>query len=99
MLLIFLLMIITLSLSCYAVSSPQDPVVNISSITRIKGIRDNQLLGYGIVIGLNGTGDSSRSKATIQSVANMLSKFGVKVDVNQIRSGNIAAVMVTATLP
>ncbi len=93
-----LIIIVGLSSSSFAVST-QDPVVDISSITRIKGIRDNQLLGYGIVIGLNGTGDSSRSKATVQSVANMLNKFGVKVDVNQIRSGNIAAVMVTANLP
>ncbi len=94
-----LLILTLLSSACLAVSSPQDPLVSISSITRIKGIRDNQLLGYGIIIGLSGTGDSSRSKATVQSVATMLNKFGIKVDVDQVRSGNIAAVMVTANLP
>lgn len=73
--------------------------VEIGNITRIKGVRENQLIGYGIVVGLNGSGDSSRSQATVQSVANMLQNFGVNVDANQVSSGNIAAVMVTASLP
>ena len=73
--------------------------VEIGNITRIKGVRENQLIGYGLVVGLNGSGDSSRSQATVQSVANMLQNFGVNVDANQVSSGNIAAVMVTASLP
>lgn len=73
--------------------------VEIGNITRLKGVRENQLIGYGIVVGLNGSGDSSRSQATVQSVANMLQNFGVNVDSNQVSSGNIAAVMVTASLP
>ncbi|CCU80752.1 Flagellar P-ring protein FlgI [Halanaerobium saccharolyticum subsp. saccharolyticum DSM 6643] len=73
--------------------------VEIGNITRLKGVRENQLIGYGIVVGLNGSGDSSRSQATVQSVANMLQNFGVNVDANQVSSGNIAAVMVTASLP
>lgn len=73
--------------------------VEIGNITRIKGVRENQLIGYGIVVGLNGSGDSNRSQATVQSVANMLQNFGVNVDANQVSSGNIAAVMVTASLP
>ncbi len=80
-------------------ASSQDPVVQIGDITRIKGIRDNQLTGYGLIIGLAGTGDSRRSQATIQSIANMLSEFGVNVGSDQVRSQNVAAVMVTANLP
>ena len=90
---IFLLVILT------SVVSANDPEVEIGNITRIKGMRVNQLIGYGIVVGLNGSGDSSRSQATVQSVANMLQNFGVNVTDNQVASQNIAAVMVTAELP
>src|SRR6056297_2198069 len=82
-----------------ATAAANDPEVEIGNITRLKGVRENQLIGYGIVVGLNGSGDSSRSQATVQSVANMLQNFGVNVDANQVSSGNIAAVMVTASLP
>lgn len=96
---ILILIVTVFSPVINASSAQNNPVVDISSITRIKGVRDNQLIGYGIVIGLNGTGDSSRSEATVQSVANMLKNFGVQVDIDGIRSGNIAAVMLTADLP
>lgn len=84
------------SLTAAAASNPE---VEIGNITRIKGQRVNQLIGYGIVVGLNGTGDSNRSQATVQSVANMLQNFGVNVTDDQIESQNLAAVMVTAELP
>lgn len=77
----------------------QDPIVKIGNVTRIQGIRDNQLIGYGIVVGLAGTGDSSRSQATVQSVANMMGEFSIDVTPDQIRSKNLAAVMLTADLP
>ncbi len=80
-------------------SQNQDPIVKIGNITRIQGIRDNQLIGYGIVMGLAGTGDSNRSQATIQSVANMMGEFSINVTPDQIRSQNLAAVMITAKLP
>ncbi len=76
-----------------------DPMVNIGDITRIEGARSNQLLGYGLVVGLDGSGDSTRSQATVQSISNMLSQFGVEVDPDQVEGRNIAAVMVTADLP
>lgn len=82
-----------------AAATVEDPLVKIGNITRIKGIRDNQLIGYGLVIGLAGSGDSNRSEATIKSVANMLGDFGIEVTPGQIRSRNLAAVMVTANLP
>ncbi|TLD93521.1 flagellar basal body P-ring protein FlgI [Helicobacter magdeburgensis] len=71
----------------------------ISQITQVVGIRDNSLVGYGLVIGLNGTGDKSGSKFTMQSIANMLESVNVKLSANDIKSKNVAAVMVTASLP
>lgn len=71
----------------------------IGDIASIIGVRDNQLIGYGLVVGLNGSGDKSSSKFTMQSIANMLETMNVKVSPNDIKSKNIAAVMVTATLP
>lgn len=73
--------------------------VRLKEIARIDGVRENSLVGYGIVVGLAGTGDSNRSNATLQSVANALSDFGVAVSPDEINSRNVAAVMITATLP
>ena len=71
----------------------------IKDIADIKGVRSNQLIGYGLVVGLDGTGDGKRSKFTLQSMASMLEKMGVTVDPEDIRVKNVAAVMVTADLP
>ncbi len=71
----------------------------IEDIANIVGVRDNQLVGYGLVIGLNGTGDKSGSKFTMQSIANMLESVNVKVSPSDIASKNVAAVMITASLP
>lgn len=71
----------------------------IGDLSSIAGVRDNQLMGYGIVIGLNGTGDKGGSKFTAQSMANMLETMNVKLSADDIKSKNVAAVMVTASLP
>ncbi len=71
----------------------------IGDIASIVGVRTNQLIGYGLVIGLNGTGDKTSSKFTMQSIANMLESVNVKVDPESIKSKNVAAVLVTADLP
>lgn len=71
----------------------------IKDISRVVGMRDNQLVGYGLVVGLNGSGDSQQTQFTVQSVVNMLFKFGVTVPASKVRTNNVAAVMVTATLP
>ncbi len=71
----------------------------IGEIANIVGVRSNQLIGYGLVIGLNGTGDKTSSKFTMQSIANMLESVNVKVDSESIKSKNVAAVVVTANLP
>lgn len=71
----------------------------IGDIARVEGVRDNDLIGYGLVVGLKGTGDSGGAMFTVQSVANMLMRFGIKVTPDQMRVKNVAAVMVTAKLP
>lgn len=74
--------------------------VRIKDIADIKGVRENQLVGYGLVIGLEGTGDSDDSLFTIQSLASLLEKMGVTVQPTDIEDvENVAAVMVTGNLP
>lgn len=71
----------------------------IKDISSILGVRENELTGYGLIIGLNGTGDKSNSKFTAQAVANMLETMNIKVSPNDIKSKNVAAVVVSAKLP
>ncbi len=72
----------------------------IKDLTDIEGVRDNQLIGYGLVVGLNNTGDSlNNSPFTRQSLQAMLERLGVNIRGAQLRTGNVAAVMVTANLP
>jgi flagellar P-ring protein precursor FlgI len=79
---------------------PDAKAVRIKDIADIKGVRQNQLVGYGLVVGLEGTGDSDDSLFTIQSLASLLEKMGVTVQPDDIDDvENVAAVMVTADLP
>jgi flagellar P-ring protein precursor FlgI len=71
----------------------------VREIANIIGVRENPILGYGLVVGLSGTGDGSSSEFTIRSLSNLLQTVNVKIDPNDIKSKNVAAVMVTATLP
>lgn len=71
----------------------------IKDIASISGVRDNQLVGYGLVVGLAGTGDDVKNGFTDQSLINILSRQGLAMRGNTVKSNNIAAVMVTATLP
>ncbi len=71
----------------------------IKELASVVGVRENQLIGYGLVVGLNGTGDGTSNKFTIQSISNMLQTVNVKVSVDDIKSKNTAAVMVTGRLP
>jgi len=73
--------------------------VRIKDIADIKGVRENQLVGYGLVVGLNGTGDSDDAIFTIQSFASMLERMGVTVRPEDIEVDNVAAVMVITDLP
>jgi flagellar P-ring protein precursor FlgI len=71
----------------------------IKDISSIRGIRTNQLFGYGLVIGLNGSGDKKGTGFTIQGLVNMLEHMGVNVSTDDVKVKNVAAVMVSATLP
>jgi flagellar P-ring protein precursor FlgI len=65
----------------------------------VVGVRDNQLVGYGVVTGLNGTGDDVSAPFAMQSLRSLLRRLGVQVDQRQLRLRNVAAVLVTATIP
>jgi flagellar P-ring protein precursor FlgI len=73
--------------------------VRVKDLVEIQGVRENRLAGYGLVVGLNGTGDKSGSQFTIRSLANMLRNMGIQIDPNSLKVKNVAAVMVTANLP
>lgn len=90
-----IILLITLSLIIISLSA-QSRLKDISTFT---GIESKELIGYGLVVGLQGTGDGSSSQMTIQSIVNMLEHFGLSVPMAKIRPNNVAAVMVTATMP
>ncbi|HWV37327.1 MAG TPA: flagellar basal body P-ring protein FlgI [Vulgatibacter sp.] len=73
--------------------------VRVKELTGVQGIRENELFGYGLVVGLSGTGDTERVFFTSQSIAGMLGRLGVRIDPREVRVRNVAAVMVTARLP
>ncbi len=72
--------------------------VRIKDIAFFKGVRTNQLVGYGLIVGLNGSGDSDQTKFTVQSTVNMLERMGVHVSAKDVKVKNVATVMVTAQL-
>ncbi len=75
-------------------------VSRIKDIADFEGVRENQMIGYGLVVGLNGTGDSlTNSPFTRQSLQSMLERMGVNTVAEELRTANVAAVMVTANLP
>jgi flagellar P-ring protein precursor FlgI len=90
----FVFVCVLLSLLCALTSANAERIKDIASF---EGVRDNQLIGYGLIVGLSGTGDKGES--TIKSVVNMLVRLGLTVNTNEISTKNIAAVIVTATLP
>ncbi len=71
----------------------------IKDLASIKGVRINQLTGYGLIVGLDGTGDKSGVNFTKQSLGNMMEKMNIHIDKNQLNVKNVAAVMVTANIP
>ncbi len=73
--------------------------VRIKDIASFSGQRDNQLIGYGLVVGLAGTGDKTGTTFTTASIANMMDKMGVGVDPTNLKVKNVASVMVTASMP
>jgi flagellar P-ring protein precursor FlgI len=97
-----ILSILLLAASLALGSSPAAAKSRIKDIVEFEGVRDNQLIGYGLVVGLNGTGDALRNNAmTKQSLESMLERLGINTHAAdlQLNTKNIAAVMVTANLP
>jgi flagellar P-ring protein precursor FlgI len=78
---------------------PVPAATRLKELVSLEGMRDNQLIGYGLVVGLNGTGDRKQTIFSAQSLANMLERMGVTIQPTVITVKNTAAVMVTATLP
>mgnify|MGYP001592695859 CR=1 FL=1 len=76
----------------------QAHAARVKDIANVRGVRDNQLLGYGIIVGLKGTGDS-KNEFTNKSVARMFDKLGIKLEEKEVASKNVAAVIITANLP
>jgi flagellar P-ring protein precursor FlgI len=74
-------------------------MVRVKDVTRVEGVANNQLVGYGVVTGLGGTGDSTQVIFTSQTIQNILQSFGLTVSTQSVRTRNVAAVMVTALLP
>src|SRR5215475_8670214 len=75
------------------------PAARLKDLVNVEGVRDNQLIGYGLVVGLAGTGDRRQTLFSAQSLTNMLERMGVAVSPTAIRVNNTAAVLVTAALP
>jgi flagellar P-ring protein precursor FlgI len=87
---------------CFTLSAavPAQAAQVLRNLVAVEGMRDNPLVGYGLVVGLNGSGDSTQVKFSSQSVINMLKQFGVKVpDGTDAKSKNVATVMVSAVFP
>jgi len=84
---------------CSLAIAPVEAASRLKELVSIEGVRDNQLVGYGLVVGLNGTGDRRQTMFSAQSLTNMLQRMGVTVNPATITVKNTAAVMVTGTLP
>jgi flagellar P-ring protein precursor FlgI len=89
-----------LALAAFGLTSPAHAVSRIKDIAEFEGVRDNMLVGYGLVVGLNGSGDTLNNAIfTRESLIGMLERLGVNARDTSLRTKNVAAVMVTATLP
>jgi len=90
----YFLLSLVLVLSCTHPAA----AARVKDVTLIEGGRDNQLVGYGLVVGLANKGDS-KSDQIVRTVANALQRFGINLQGAQLKSDNVAAVMVTADIP
>jgi len=95
----FIIALCIVTVAATAMAAGYNSSVRIKDIAKVQGMRSNQLVGYGLVMGLNGTGDTDKTLQTMQSLSSMLKTFGVTVNATQMKAKNVAAVMVTAQLP
>jgi len=85
--------------AAFAVAPPAARADRIKDLTTIAGVRDNHITGFGLVVGLDGTGDDARSPMVKSALTKMLKRLGVTIDPNDLKGKNVAAVMITAELP
>ena len=90
---------LVLALILFLLSPSWLGAARIKELADINGVRDNQLVGYGLVVGLDGSGDGKKALFTVQSMVSMLEKMGITINPGEIAVSNVAAVMVTAKLP
>ena len=94
-----LLLIASLTMAMAADVEEPRPEARLREIAHLQGVRSNHLLGYGLVVGLNGTGDKDQTKFTVQSLMNLMARQGINIPAASVKVKNIAAVMLTAELP
>ena len=87
-----------LTANCAATDTEVHKVL-IRDVSTIEGVRDNSLIGYGLVVGLKGTGDRQQTYFTVQTLASILARMGIQIPTASVRVNNVAAVFVTASLP
>lgn len=92
-------LVLTALLGLVAMTSSPVQAARLKDMAFVKGVRTNQLIGYGLVVGLASTGDGPSSIVTVQSLASLLAGMGITLDSSQLKVKNVAAVMVTANLP
>jgi flagellar P-ring protein precursor FlgI len=85
--------------ACVALLAAPAQAVRLKDLARVAGFRANQLFGYGLVVGLNGTGDRQNTEFTVQTLANLLQDYNIRVSPDDVRVKNIAAVIITAEIP
>src|SRR5437868_14404027 len=90
------LMTIFVSLTAFGAEPVQ---INIRDLATVEGVRENPLIGYGMIVGLNGTGDKQQTVFAIQTLAGILQRMGVQIPASSVRVKNVASVFVTANLP
>src|SRR5579863_5667011 len=96
--------LLVLTFLCAAIIRADEPKhairqVRLRDISTVEGVRDNMLIGYGLVVGLKKTGDSQQTQFSTQTLANILQRMGLQIPVSSVQIRNVAAVFVTATLP
>ena len=93
-------MIVVAALLCTLVAAHAEAhKVLIRDVASVEGVRENSLIGYGLVVGLKGTGDRQQTYFTVQTLASILARMGVQIPTASVRVNNVAAVFVTASLP
>src|SRR5581483_3955961 len=80
-------------------TKPDQRMVRLGDISTVQGVRDNLLIGYGLVVGLKRTGDSQQTQFSTQTLANVLQRMGLQITPASVQVRNVAAVMVTGSLP